>query len=119
MAAEQAAQAAQAQRQARCSSFGYQPGTPDYSQCLERMYVADQQQIAAQQAQQAAALDGLGTSLQRAGAALQQAGTPPPGVMAPPPNGAHALQFHRQYDDVLLTATVRAAGRVLVLSAVR
>jgi hypothetical protein len=77
-----AAQTAQAQREARCSSFGYQPGTPDYSRCLERMYDADQQQIAAQQAQQAASWDALGARLQRAGNALEQVGTPPPQVMA-------------------------------------
>lgn len=79
-----AEQAAQAQDEARCSSFGYQPGTPDYSHCLQAMYTQDQQQITAQQAQQAAAWDQLGNRLQRAGSALEAVGQPPPPPIVQP-----------------------------------
>lgn len=70
-------QAEQAQRQALCTSFGYQPGTPDYSRCLETMYFQQQQKAAAEQAQQAAAFDEFGRRLQRAGEALERVGAPP------------------------------------------
>jgi hypothetical protein len=53
IAAKKAAadQAAQADREKRCTSFGYQRGSPDYSKCLESMYLQDQQMAAAAEAQ--------------------------------------------------------------------
>jgi hypothetical protein len=65
---------AQSQREARCNSFGYRRGSAEYSSCLERMYVADQQQKAAQEAAEAARAERVGTALQEAGAALSNIG---------------------------------------------
>lgn len=72
------AQAARSSREARCSSFGYQRGTPDYSHCLESMYVQDQQAAAAEAANDEARRERIGRSLRQAGAALQAASPPPP-----------------------------------------
>ena len=36
-------QMAQANREKQCASFGYKLGTPDYSKCLESLYLQDQQ----------------------------------------------------------------------------
>ena len=50
VAAKKAAaeQVAQADREKRCTSFGYQCGSPDYSKCLESMYLQDRQLAAAE-----------------------------------------------------------------------
>jgi len=78
LAQQQAAaeQASQAQHEARCASFGYRPNTPDYSRCLETLYMQERQDAAAQQAQRAAALDNFGTRLQKAGKALEDIDRP-------------------------------------------
>ena len=83
IAAKKAAteQAAQADREKRCTSFGYQRGSPDYSKCLESMYLQDRQMAEAAEARRQARLDDVATSLQQAGAALQSISPPPP----PPP----------------------------------
>jgi hypothetical protein len=74
---------AQSQREARCNSFGYRRGSPDYSQCLERMYAADQQQKAAEQAAKADRMQRVGDALQGLGAGLSAAGAPPPPMQQP------------------------------------
>jgi hypothetical protein len=83
IAAKKAAadQAAQADREKRCTSFGYQRGSPDYSKCLESMYLQDQQMAAAAEARRQARLDDAVTSLQQAGAALQSISPPPQPVV--------------------------------------
>ena len=43
-------QMAQANREKQCASFGYKLGTPDYSKCLESLYLQDQQLAAAEEA---------------------------------------------------------------------
>jgi hypothetical protein len=79
IAAKKAAaeQMAQADREKRCTSFGYQRGSMDYSKCLESMYLQDQQMAAAAEARRQARLDDAATSLQQAGAALQSISPPP------------------------------------------
>jgi hypothetical protein len=83
IAAKKAAaeQAAQASRETRCTSFGYKSGTPDYSKCLQSMYVQDQQMAAAAEARRQARLNDAATSLQQAGAALQGISPPPQPVI--------------------------------------
>jgi hypothetical protein len=83
IAAKKAAaeQMAQAGREKHCATFGYQPGTPAYSKCLENLYVQDQQLAAVEEANRQARLQAAATSLQQAGAALQSISPPPP----PPP----------------------------------
>jgi hypothetical protein len=73
-----AEKALQAHNEARCSSFGYQPGTPDYTHCLQAMDMQEQQRLTAMQMQQAAAAANMGDSLQQAGAALQSINPPQP-----------------------------------------
>jgi hypothetical protein len=65
------------QRDARCASFGYQRGSPDFSRCLESMYVQDQQQAAIEESNRQARLQAAAQSLQQAGAALQSINPPP------------------------------------------
>lgn len=67
---------AQADRAKRCASFGYQRGTPDYSKCLERAYVQDQQTRAIEEANRRAQAQAAAEGLQRAGAALQSISSP-------------------------------------------
>jgi hypothetical protein len=74
---------AQSQRDNRCASFGYQRGSPEFSKCLERMYAADQQQKAAQQAAEADRMQRVGDALQGLGAGLSAAGAPPPPMQQP------------------------------------
>jgi hypothetical protein len=74
----QAEQVAQSQRETRCTSFGYRRGSADYSKCLERLYLQDQQLAAADEANQAARVQAAAEGLQRAGAALQAINPPPP-----------------------------------------
>jgi len=52
IAAKKAAaeQVAQAEREKHCASFGYQPGTPAYSKCLENLYAQGQQPITSSRA---------------------------------------------------------------------
>jgi len=76
-----AEQTAELERANRCGSFGYKVGTPDYSHCLERMYVQDQQAAATEEANRQARIQAAAEGLQRAGAALQNISPPPP----PPP----------------------------------
>jgi hypothetical protein len=80
IAAKKAAaeQVAQADREKRCASFGYQRGTPDYSKCLESLYLQDQQLAAAAEANRRARMQAAAEGLQRAGAALQSISPPPP-----------------------------------------
>jgi hypothetical protein len=75
------AQAADAERANRCAGFGYKAGTPDYSHCLERMYVQDQQTAATEEANRRARIQAAAEGLQRAGAALQNISPPPPSVV--------------------------------------
>jgi hypothetical protein len=72
IAAKKAAaeQAGQADREKRCTSFGYQRGSPDYSKCLESMYLQDRQMAEAAEARRQARLDDAAQDFQRAGAAL-------------------------------------------------
>jgi hypothetical protein len=72
-----AEQAAQADREKRCTSFGYQRGSPDYSKCLESMYLQDRQIAEAAEARRQARLDDAAQDFQRAGAALQGISPPP------------------------------------------
>jgi hypothetical protein len=65
-----AEQASGVDRANRCASCGYKLGTPDYSHCLENMYVQDQQKAAADEAQRAARLQAAAAGMQQAGAAL-------------------------------------------------
>jgi hypothetical protein len=85
IAAKKAAaeRAAQASREARCTSFGYKSGAPDYSRCLESMYLQDQQMAAAKEAEDAARAQRVAAGLQQAGASLSAIGQPPPPT--PPP----------------------------------
>jgi hypothetical protein len=76
-----AEQAAGVDRANRCASFGYKLGTPDYSHCLENMYVQDQQKAAAEEVQRQARVEAAAAGLQQAGAAMSAIGQPPP----PPP----------------------------------
>jgi hypothetical protein len=76
-----AEQMAQADREKRCTSFGYQRGSPDYSKCLESMYLQDQQMAAAAEARRQANLDDGSQDFQRAGAALQGISPPPPPIV--------------------------------------
>jgi hypothetical protein len=83
IAAKKAAaeQAAQADREKRCMSFGYKSGSLDYSKCLESMYLQDRQLTAAAEARRQARLDDAAQDFQRAGATLQNINpTPPPAV---------------------------------------
>jgi hypothetical protein len=73
-----AEQVAQGDREKRCASFGYQRGTPDYSKCLESLYLQDQQLAAAEEANRRARLQAAAQGLQQAGAALQSISPPPP-----------------------------------------
>ena len=83
IAAKKAAaeQAAQADREKRCTSFGYQRGSPDYSKCLESMYLQNQQMAAAAEARRQARLDDAAQDFQQAGAALQSINPPPPPIV--------------------------------------
>jgi hypothetical protein len=83
IAAKKAAseQAAQADREKRCTSFGYQRGSPDYSKCLESMYLQDRQLAAAEEATRRARLQAAGQALQQAGAAMQSISPPPQPVV--------------------------------------
>jgi hypothetical protein len=83
IAAKKAAteQAAQADREKRCTSFGYQRGSPDYSKCLESMYLQDQQMEAAAEANRRARLQAAGEAFQQAGAAMQSISPPPPPIV--------------------------------------
>jgi hypothetical protein len=83
IAAKKAAadQAAQADRENRCTSFGYQRGSSDYSKCLESMYIQDQQMTAAADANRRARLQAAGQALQQAGAAMQSISPPPQPVV--------------------------------------
>jgi len=83
IAAKKAAseQAAQADREKRCTSFGYQRGSPDYSKCLESMYLQDRQLAAAEEANRQARVQAAAEGLQRAGAALQSISPPPQPVV--------------------------------------
>jgi len=73
IAAKKAAaeQMAQAEREKHCASFGYQPGTPAYSKCLENLYVQGQQLAIVEEANRRARSEAGGRALQQAGAALQ------------------------------------------------
>ena len=66
-----AEQMAQAEREKHCASFGYQPGTPAYSKCLENLYVQGQQLAVVEEANRRARSEAAGRALQQAGAALQ------------------------------------------------
>jgi hypothetical protein len=83
MAAKKAAaeQIAQADREKRCTSFGYQRGSADYSKCLDSMYLQDQQMAAAAEARRQARLDDAAQDFQRAGASLQSISPPPQPVV--------------------------------------
>ena len=83
IAAKKAAaeQVAQADREKRCTSFGYQRGSPDYSKCLESMYLQDRQMAEAAEARRQARLDDAAQDFQRAGAALQGISPPPQPVV--------------------------------------
>ena len=50
--------------------FGYKRGTPDYSRCLENLYVQDQQLAAAERVDDAASAQRIRNSLQQSGAAM-------------------------------------------------
>jgi hypothetical protein len=73
----QADQVAQSQRETRCTSFGHQRGSTDYSKCLESLYLQDQQLVAAEEANRAARLQAAAQGLQQAGAALSAINPPP------------------------------------------
>jgi hypothetical protein len=74
----EAEQAAQSKREEHCALFGYKRGTPDFSRCLENLYVQDQQLAAAEKAEDAARVQRIGNSLQQAGAAMSSISQPPP-----------------------------------------
>lgn len=80
----EAEQAATAHRETRCSSFGYKRGSSDFNHCLERMYVQDQQQLAAEKAEEVARVQRVGDALQQAGASLSAVGSPPQPVAVDP-----------------------------------
>jgi hypothetical protein len=69
-------QMAQANREKQCTSFGYKLGTPDYSKCLESLYLQDQQLAAAEEANRQARIHEVGQRLQQAGAAMQSINPP-------------------------------------------
>jgi hypothetical protein len=69
-------QMAQANREKQCASFGYKLGTPDYSKCLESLYLQDQQLAAAEEANRKARIHEFGQRLQQAGAAMQSINPP-------------------------------------------
>jgi hypothetical protein len=69
-------QMAQANREKQCTSFGYKLGTPDYSKCLESLYLQDQQLAAAEEANRRARVQAAAHGLQQAGAALQSINPP-------------------------------------------
>lgn len=71
---------AASQRDARCASFGHKRGSPDFSRCLESMYVQDQQMAAAKEAEDAARVQRVGDALQQAGDSLSAISPPPPPV---------------------------------------
>ena len=77
----------QANREKQCTSFGYKLGTPDYSKCLESLYLQDQQLAAAEEANRQARVHEIGQRLQAAGQAMQQASSPPPVHCTTMPNG--------------------------------
>jgi hypothetical protein len=79
IAAKRAAaeRAAQANRETRCASFGYKNGTPEYSKCLENLYVQQQQLEAVEEANRQARLQAAARGMQQAGAALQSINPPP------------------------------------------
>src|SRR5262245_30269733 len=74
IAAKKAAteQAAQADREKRCASFGYQHGTADYSKCLESLYLQDQQLAAAEEENRQARLQTAARGMQQAGAGRRE-----------------------------------------------
>ncbi|RZN18993.1 hypothetical protein CWO90_35645 [Bradyrhizobium sp. Leo121] len=78
-AAQKAAaeQAAQVEREKHCASFGYQRGTPEYSKCLENLYIQQQQHEAVEEANRQARLQAAARGMQQAGAALQSISPPP------------------------------------------
>src|SRR5258708_24515827 len=84
----EAERVAQSKREERCASFGYTRGTPDFSRCLENLYLQDQQTAAAEKAEDAARAQRIGNGLQQAGAALS-AISPPPPPMQPTHHPAH------------------------------
>ena len=87
IAAKRAAaeQVAQADREKRCGSFGYQRGASDYSKCLQSLYLQDQQLAAAEETNRRARLQAAAQGLQQAGADLQSINpTPPPEPMRSP-----------------------------------
>ncbi len=73
-----AEQVAAVQRDARCASFGYNRGSPEFSKCLESMFVQQQQMAAIEEANRQARLQAAATGLQQAGAAMSAIGQPPP-----------------------------------------
>jgi len=79
IAAKKAAaeQLAQAEREKHCTQFGYQPGTPTYSKCLENLYLQEQQLAVVEEANRHARSQAAGRALQQAGAALQSINPPP------------------------------------------
>jgi len=79
-------QMAQANREKQCASFGYRLGTPDYSKCLESLYLQDQQLAAAEDANRRARIQAAAQGLQRAGAAMQSI-NPPTVHCSTMPNG--------------------------------
>jgi hypothetical protein len=79
-------QMAQANREKQCASFGYRLGTPDYSKCLESLYLQDQQLAAAEEANRQARVHEVGQRLQQAGAAMQSI-NPPTVHCSTMPNG--------------------------------
>jgi hypothetical protein len=68
---------AQANREQQCVSFGYKKGSPDYSKCLQSLYLQDQQLAAAEEENSRARLQTAARGLQQAGAALQSISPPP------------------------------------------
>lgn len=65
---------AQVSREKHCGTFGYKPGTTDYSRCLENLYVQDQQKAAFEAAERRARADAAADGLIQAGAALSAIG---------------------------------------------
>jgi hypothetical protein len=72
------AAAAQANREQQCVSFGYKKGTPDYSKCLESLYLQDQRLAAASAVERR---HSVSRALVGAGRALQSISPPPPSMM--------------------------------------
>lgn len=79
-------QMAQASREKQCGAFGYKPNTPDYSRCLENLYLQDKQLAAAEDANRQERVASMGDKLRRAGAALQSI-NPPSVSCTTMPNG--------------------------------